>query len=274
MSQSPFALGNYYELPDRCAVVNATVRTTRDGYAITATFVRLDVAERTDERTWTVRSSTPVSDLASDGWAVDTEAIAKEPIQLEPAGGAEVDQLLARSAARARLTATAEERQARDEIMELRAEVAAIRSSHPTVASLELLAIDLARQGQVAPSEVESIEEQADPDLPTPSVLSQYARGLGDAFTNAAKNIQRQIISVETTGAPPEPRYDDALDPDRKMAHEEIWSERERRRQYGIFNGPTSDFPDPADASLVVRYSDVEQPIPQHRNEVAPTFER
>ncbi|WP_155976926.1 hypothetical protein [Nocardia sp. 348MFTsu5.1] len=274
MSQSPFALGNYYELPDRCAVVNATARTTRDGYAITTTFVRLDVAERTDERIWSVRSTTPVSDLASDGWAVDPEAIANGPIQLEPTGGAEVDQLLARSAARARLTASAEERRAREEIMELRAEVAAIRSSHPTVASLELLAIDLARQGQQALSEVEYLEEQTDPDLPTPTADSQYARGLGDAFTNAAKNIQRQIIAVETTGAPPEPRYDDALDPDRTMAHEAIWSDRERRREYGISNGSTSDFPDPASAGLVVRYSALDQQSSPPRGEIAPAFER
>lgn len=115
MTNSPAKVGGYYDVPGRSAVADVSARTTRDGYAITATFIRLDVAEGADEWTWTVRSTYPANDLARDRWAVEPAALARGPIHLQPNMGTDlsVDELLARSASKARSCASDEDRQLR-----------------------------------------------------------------------------------------------------------------------------------------------------------------
>lgn len=78
-----------------------------------------------------------------------------------------------------------------------------------------------------------------------------------------------------TTGVPPDPHYERALDPDHQMDHEQLWQDREWRRQFGVFNGPTADFPDPVAASLLVRYTtNFSNQNRRQPDEATPTVER
>ena len=122
---------SYYHVPDHTHIADVSLQRSDRGYAVTAAFVTLP--ERaidepyTDTRTWHVESSNLWRDLGSAGWAMDhyDRLVDGHRIHAEPSIGSTqtLPEMLAVAASRAHACASDSERQAHNDIVELRAQL-------------------------------------------------------------------------------------------------------------------------------------------------------
>ena len=143
---------SYYQVPDHTHIADVSLQRSDRGYAVTADFVT--VPERaidepyTDTRTWHVESSNLWRDLGSAGWAMDhyDRLVDGHRIHAEPSVGSTLSlpEMLAVAANRAQACAPDSERQAYNDIVELRAQLRAY--THPPVAAPATDAHDAARR--------------------------------------------------------------------------------------------------------------------------------
>ena len=134
---------SYYQLPDHTHIADVSLQRSDRGYAVTAAFVTLPerAADEpyTDTRTWHVESSNLWRDLGSAGWAMDhyDRLVDGHRIHAEPSIGSTqtLPEMLAVAASRAHACASDSERQAHNDIVELRAQLREYthpHTAHPT----------------------------------------------------------------------------------------------------------------------------------------------
>ncbi|MFJ6099365.1 hypothetical protein [Williamsia muralis] len=143
---------SYYQLPDHTHIADVSLQRSDRGYAVTADFVTLP--ERgidepyTDTRTWHVESLNLWRDLGSAGWAMDhyDRLVDGHRIHAEPSVGSTqtLPEMLAVAASRAHACASDSERQAHNDIVELRAQLR--ENTHPSVAAPATDVHDAARR--------------------------------------------------------------------------------------------------------------------------------
>ena len=143
---------SYYQVPDHTHIADVSLHRSDRGYAVTADFVT--VPERaidepyTDSRTWHVESSNLWRDLGSAGWAMDhyDRLVDGHRIYAEPSVGSTLPlaEMLAVAANRAQSCAPDSERQAYNDIVELRAQLRGY--THPLAASPATDVHDAARR--------------------------------------------------------------------------------------------------------------------------------
>ena len=134
---------SYYQVPDHTHIADVSLQRSDRGYAVTAAFVT--VPERaidepyTDTRTWHVESSNLWRDLGSAGWAMDhyDRLVDGHRIHAEPSVGSTLPlpEMLAVAANRAQACASDSERQAYNDVVELRTQLR--EYTHPHTAHPE-----------------------------------------------------------------------------------------------------------------------------------------